>query len=212
MGTMSLTRAQHPGLHLLSKRLVSSEPPREPTVSPLPSASGALARSPFAAALLDEADRLVMANEQALILLRRLFCTADEVTAPLDTLTDGFRDHARTLRRALQTSDLPIAQLTPDLCCRGSLLGSGARTYLLVLFEPAARRDMVERSLDACGLTPREREVAELVLEGLTNRAVADRLTLAEYTVETHVKRILTKVDVPTRSAFVAKILGSTSG
>jgi DNA-binding CsgD family transcriptional regulator len=211
VGKMSLTRAQHPGLHLLSKRLVTSEPPREPAFSPTALASGALARSPFAAALIDEADGLLMANEQCLIILRHFFGAPEGLTVPLGTLARSFRTHAHTLRRALENSDRPIMQLSPELCCRGSLLHAGAATYLLVLFEPADRRDMVERALDACGLTPRERDVAELVLEGLTNRAVADRLTLAEYTVETHVKRILTKVDVPTRSAFVAKILGYTS-
>ena len=92
------------------------------------------------------------------------------------------------------------------------MLGRGADAYLLVLFEPASRRNMVQHTLDACGLTPREHEVASLVLEGLTNRTIADRLTLAEYTVETHVKRILTKVEVPTRAAFVAKILGVGAG
>jgi DNA-binding NarL/FixJ family response regulator len=196
----------------LSKRLVSSESPTEQEFSSPPQAIGALARSPVAAALIDEADHLVMANKQALAVLRHLLGAADGDTAALDTLSDSFRAHARTLRRALETSDLPIMQLTPEVFCRSSLLGSGAGTYLLVLFEPAARRNTALRTLDACGLTPREHDVAELVLEGLTNRAIADRLTLAEYTVETHVKRILTKVDVPTRSAFVAKILGFNGG
>jgi DNA-binding CsgD family transcriptional regulator len=199
-------------LHLLSKRLVSSEQLKEPESSPPSAGIGAFARSSVLAAIVDGNDRVVMANDQASALLEQLFGPAEGSTTALDTLSRGFRAHARTLRRALETSDAPILQLTPDLFCRGSLLGGGADAYLLVLFEPAARRNMAQHTLDACGLTPREHEVAELVLEGLTNRTIADRLTLAEYTVETHVKRILTKVDVPTRSAFVAKILGVGSG
>lgn len=45
----------------------------------------------------------------------------------------------------------------------------------------------------------REREVASLVVRGLSNRAIADRLVLGERTVETHVERLLRKLDVRSR-------------
>jgi DNA-binding CsgD family transcriptional regulator len=191
----------------LSKRLISSEPPKESEVSTQTLPVGAFSRSFAAAALVDETDRLVMTNEQAFALLRGMFPASDGAAPALDTLSDGFRAYARTLRHALETSALPILWLTAELLCRGSLLSGHKGSYMLVLFELGTRRTMVLQRLDAYDLTPREREVAELVLEGLTNRAVADRLTLTEHTVETHVKRILTKVDVHTRAAFVARIL-----
>jgi DNA-binding NarL/FixJ family response regulator len=43
-------------------------------------------------------------------------------------------------------------------------------------------------------LTPREREVLELVAEGLANRAIAARLFVTERTVEAHVKQIFMKL------------------
>lgn len=49
-------------------------------------------------------------------------------------------------------------------------------------------------------LSPREREVAELVAQGLTNREIAARLYLSERTAENHVQHILTKLDLPNRS------------
>ncbi len=49
-------------------------------------------------------------------------------------------------------------------------------------------------------LTAREREVAALVAEGLTNRAIAERLVVAERTVEGHVAHTLSKLGFTNRS------------
>lgn len=46
-------------------------------------------------------------------------------------------------------------------------------------------------------LTTREREVLGLIAEGLTNRAVADRLVVAERTIEAHISSIFGKLDLP---------------
>jgi DNA-binding NarL/FixJ family response regulator len=48
-------------------------------------------------------------------------------------------------------------------------------------------------------LTPRERQVAELVAAGLTNRRIAERIVVAERTVDTHVQRILAKLSCASR-------------
>jgi DNA-binding CsgD family transcriptional regulator/tetratricopeptide (TPR) repeat protein len=49
-------------------------------------------------------------------------------------------------------------------------------------------------------LTPREREVADLVAQGLTNREIAKHLFLSERTAQNHVQHILTKLDLSNRS------------
>lgn len=51
-------------------------------------------------------------------------------------------------------------------------------------------------------LTPTEREVAVLVSEGLSNRAIAERMVLAEGTVKNHVSSLLRKCDAPDRTAL----------
>ena len=52
-------------------------------------------------------------------------------------------------------------------------------------------------------LSPREREVAELVAEGLTNAEIAQRLVLAPDSVKKNVTRILTKLDLRDRVQLV---------
>jgi RNA polymerase sigma factor (sigma-70 family) len=78
------------------------------------------------------------------------------------------------------------------------------------LLSPSVTSRVIERMAqqpgpDAAGdalleeLTPREREVLELVARGLSNAEIAAVLTIEESTVKTHVKRLLGKLDVRDR-------------
>jgi DNA-binding NarL/FixJ family response regulator len=53
---------------------------------------------------------------------------------------------------------------------------------------------------DPFGLTPRERQVLELVARGATNREIGAELFMAEKTASVHVSRILAKLDVRSRT------------
>lgn len=53
-------------------------------------------------------------------------------------------------------------------------------------------------------LTPREREVLKLMIEGLNNGDIAGRLTLSDSTVKFHVSNILSKLSAETRTEAVA--------
>lgn len=67
--------------------------------------------------------------------------------------------------------------------------------------------------LRAGPLTRREDEIARLVAQGLTNRAIAQRLVLSERTVDAHVAHVLTKLEFNNRAqiaAWVADIDGGS--
>jgi two-component system response regulator DevR len=60
--------------------------------------------------------------------------------------------------------------------------------------EPASPQDET-----LAALTPREREILELIGEGLTNRQIGNRLFLSEKTVKNHISRMLAKLGVERR-------------
>ena len=61
-------------------------------------------------------------------------------------------------------------------------------------------------------LTRREWEVLGHVTDGSTNRAIAERLAVSEDTVKTHMRNVLRKLRVTTRSAAVARYLAISGG
>ncbi|MEB3254789.1 MAG: response regulator transcription factor [Synechococcaceae cyanobacterium] len=67
--------------------------------------------------------------------------------------------------------------------------------------DPQALERIQAAERIAGGLTEREREVLRLVVEGLTNRQIAERLVVAEVTARDHVQRILRKLEVGDRTA-----------
>ena len=60
-----------------------------------------------------------------------------------------------------------------------------------------------EARLEALGITPREREILELIAAGLSNREIAERLFVSENTVKTHSRRLFEKLDAKRRTQAV---------
>ncbi|MEO3870579.1 tetratricopeptide repeat protein [Nonomuraea sp. B12E4] len=58
-------------------------------------------------------------------------------------------------------------------------------------------------------LTAREREIADLVSRGLSNRAIADELVISPATAARHVANILAKLGFSTRTQIAAWVIGS---
>ncbi|HEY4026079.1 MAG TPA: response regulator transcription factor [Candidatus Dormibacteraeota bacterium] len=74
------------------------------------------------------------------------------------------------------------------------------------VLHPDVAAHLMRRAADPAGpplerLTPREREVLHLVVEGFANKQIARRLLITEKTVKTHVSSILQKLGVADRTA-----------
>ncbi|MGH3981372.1 MAG: ATP-binding protein [Pseudonocardiaceae bacterium] len=97
-----------------------------------------------------------------------------------------------------------------DVARARSLAADCARRATTLGMPPFAARsqELADRLSQAPAepLTPREREVAELVAQGLTNREIAARLYLSERTAQNHVQHILTKLDLSNRSQIAVWI------
>lgn len=96
--------------------------------------------------------------------------------------------------------DMPPAELV------AAVLGAGAGEPRI----PASMAGRVLRDVDAGAmgaiedLSPREREVLELMAQGLRNREIAERLFLSEATIKTHVRHLLDKLRLRNRAEAAA--------
>jgi DNA-binding NarL/FixJ family response regulator len=70
----------------------------------------------------------------------------------------------------------------------------------LLLGRPATKSRLEE-------LTTREREVLALLAQGLTDRGISERLWLTPKTVETHIRHILAKLNLPTDTHHNRRVL-----
>lgn len=57
-------------------------------------------------------------------------------------------------------------------------------------------------------ITPRQKEIVELVCKGLRNKEVADQLHITEKTVKFHLTAIFLKMGVRNRTELAAKVRG----
>ncbi len=66
-----------------------------------------------------------------------------------------------------------------------------------------------QSSASGISLSRREREVLDLLVAGLTDKAIADALSIGERTVNSHVARLFTKLGVHSRAAAVSTALAT---
>jgi DNA-binding NarL/FixJ family response regulator len=135
-------------------------------------------------------DRLGEGLVAALAAVRHGFVVLDAALAA--GLTDTTSGHRASADQALE-SDIDRAGSSDD---GDDVLDAGPAR--------ASRQDD-EPGLDA--LTARERQVIELLVQGLSNRRIADALAISEHTAKFHVNSILSKLGASTRTEAVVEAL-----
>jgi DNA-binding CsgD family transcriptional regulator len=87
---------------------------------------------------------------------------------------------------------------------RGSALGCSTRAEALAAQCGGAMTPALRLASEPVPLTDREREIVMLIGEGLSNREIAERVTLSVRTVESHIYRAMLKTGTTSRDELAA--------
>jgi DNA-binding CsgD family transcriptional regulator len=129
---------------------------------------------------------------------------ADDDAAELSSLSREF-EHIGDLVAAVDSAaHAALAHRRRDK--RGSGLGCSTRAGALADQCGGASTPALRHATETLPLTDREAEIVMLMGQGLSNRAVADRLTLSVRTVESHIYRAMLKTGITSRDELIALI------
>ncbi|MFC7548502.1 response regulator [Plantactinospora sp. GCM10030261] len=145
---------------------------------------------------------IVSAGSPTRVLILTTFSDDDYVFGALRAGASGFvlkRTRPEQLMAAIHTIAEGDSLLSPSVT--RTVIDRVARESGPL--DPAAGRRLL-------GLTPRERDVLELIGRGLSNGEIATALVVEESTVKTHVKRILAKLNL--RDRVQAVVLAYETG
>ncbi len=139
--------------------------------------------------------RIIEHTPKARVLILTSFGEDDKIFPAIRAGAQGYllKDiQPRDLVQAIRETYRGKAQLHPDIARRLMAVVSGA--------APAQAENLAAASQDLQGLTEREREVLNLIAQGLNNREIAEKMVISEKTVKTHVSNLLDKLGLEDRT------------
>jgi DNA-binding CsgD family transcriptional regulator len=122
--------------------------------------------------------------------------------AELAAVSDEFERMGDSVAAVDAAAHAAIAYRRQDM--RGSALGCSTRAEALAEQCGGASTPALREAAEPLPMTDREREIVMLIGQGLSNRAVADQLTLSVRTVEDHIYKAMTKTGAASRHELAA--------
>lgn len=126
----------------------------------------------------------------------------DDDAAELTTVSEGFEEMGDLAAAVDAAAHAALAHRRADR--RGSALGCVTRAGALAQQCGGLSTPALRAAAEPLPLTDREREIVMLIGAGLSNRAIADRLTLSVRTVESHVYKAMSKTGTGSREELAA--------
>ncbi len=146
---------------------------------------------------------------------------ASELLAAHSPLEDDARTLCGRAKASLDASsgegeDIKLSAVSggggaPQYGLRSFMVGDAGgkpQRHIIVLIEKVAGKRTInlEGAKKKFNLSKRELEVVALINEGLSNKAIAERLFISEQTVKDHIRHIMEKVEVNSRGALIAAL------
>jgi DNA-binding CsgD family transcriptional regulator len=151
--------------------------------------------------ILDPVDRILTADATARTRLARLPEFRDvEVPGIVAFLAAHARWDRSGAPATVRTRTLDGEWFTLD----ASRLDDGTHGSVAVVIQPSAPDAVLDAVLRSRGLSTREREVAALIIQGRSAKAIASTLVISPWTVQDHMKAIYEKTGVGDRYALAA--------
>jgi DNA-binding CsgD family transcriptional regulator len=126
---------------------------------------------------------------------------AYNVAAQLLAVEAGVDDHPPSARVHLAGSRW--------VTLRAARLGDTADSDIAVTIERTSAGERADLFARACGLSHREYELLQCLVEGADTREVAQRMFLSQNTVQDHLKSVFAKTSVRNRRTLLARALGT---
>lgn len=162
--------------------------------------------------LLDDSDRVLSITPSLLPWLEHLVQGGGSAGNELPSSIYAVAARARTAVHDIPASPPSQARARLHvgqgrwLVVHGLRLTGRSEGQTAVVVEPARPGEVAPLILKAYGLTPREIQVTQFVLQGISTRETAQRLALSPYTVQDHLKAVFNKIGVRSRGQLRERV------